>query len=235
MAELINYGDFFPTKSYEYLMVIGYLVLLVGFWYLLRGSRAETDRSRQPVASTVSTPWFRLYGKAFYHPGHTWAVPESDGSVRVGIDDFAAKFIGGVNALSLPGPGARVEQGEEGLKLIADGKEIPMVSPVDGEVVEVNDKVVRSPDLLVKDPYGGGWLFKVKAPNLRSNARNLLEGRYAVAWMEETVEALRDLMRTRPELGTVLQDGGAPVSGIAKVLANDSWDELARDFFRTRQ
>ena len=62
-----------------------------------------------------------------------------------------------------------------------DGKGAELVSPVEGEVVEVNREVAQKPALATEDPYGRGWVLKVKAPNLATNLRNLLSGRLAAS------------------------------------------------------
>jgi hypothetical protein len=105
-----------------------------------------------------------------------------------------------------------------------------MLSPVDGVVAEVNDGVASDPALLA-EPYAQGWLFKVRPARLQANARQLLSGDAAQRWVEEAAGALA--ARATPELGRVLQDGGAPVSGIAQELEPEKWDELARSFFLT--
>ncbi len=103
---------------------------------------------------------------------------------------------------------------------------IPMLSPVDGEVVAVNPEALRSPAVLGADPYGKGWLFKVRSPRIAADIRNLLSGKLARAWMENALGTLHPM---NPEhLGPVLQDGGLPVEGLARILGDDRWDELAR-------
>jgi len=101
-----------------------------------------------------------------------------------------------------------------------------MLSPVDGEVVAVNQEVLRSPGILSRDPYGAGWLLEVNSDRVAADTRNLLSGKMARAWMETSLENLHP---TRHEaLGPVLQDGGLPVEGIARVLGGDQWVELAK-------
>ncbi len=105
-----------------------------------------------------------------------------------------------------------------------------MLSPVDGTVVAVNAAVRQKADGL-DDPYGAGWLFKVKAPRLAANLRQLLrDGAPGASWRSAEAQLA---MRLSPELGHVLQDGGVPVHGIARALSGDGWDELARQFFLT--
>ena len=99
-------------------------------------------------------------------------------------------------------------------------------------MLAINEEVLRSPQLINEDPYGKGWLFKVRVPRLSANLRNLLSGRLALVWMDGTVTALK--RRMEGELGPVLQDGGVPVTGIAKDLSPDQWEEIAADFLQTR-
>jgi hypothetical protein len=79
-----------------------------------------------------------------------------------------------------------------------------------------------------EDPYGAGWLFKVKPARLAANLRQLHGTAAGRRMLEDASEAL--VARMDPELGRVLQDGGAPVHGIARALAGDGWGELAREF-----
>ena len=105
-----------------------------------------------------------------------------------------------------------------------------MLSPVDGVVVAVNAAAKKDAAVLA-DPYGAGWLFKVKAPRLAANLRQLHAATAAVRMLEDAGEALA--RRMDPDLGRVLQDGGTPVHGIARALAGDDWVALAREHFLT--
>ncbi|MEK7250522.1 MAG: glycine cleavage system protein H, partial [Bacteroidota bacterium] len=128
--------------------------------------------------------------------------------------------------------GARIGQGETGWELLDDSKSIAMLSPVNGEVIAVNEEIIKSPDLINQDPYEKGWLLKVRAPRMKTDLKNLLHGKLAGAWIEETVDALRE--RISGDLGVVLQDGGVPVVGIAKSISPDKWDEIVSEFFLSK-
>ncbi len=167
--------------------------------------------------------------KVYYHRGHSWAIPESGNVVRVGIDDFAQKLVGKIDAIKCPQAGSRVTQGEKTWTLLVNSKSIDMLSPVDGEIIEINESLLSSPDSICKDPYGQSWLMKVQVPKLSANLKNLLVGRAAIKWMEEVSENLRS--RTDHHLGPVLQDGGVLVEGIARNLDRVIWDQIAREYF----
>jgi glycine cleavage system H lipoate-binding protein len=149
--------------------------------------------------------------------------------VTVGIDDFAHKLVGPAS-VEIPELGAKVAQGEPALLLRDEGGSAPMLSPVDGTVVAVNPALKASAAPLA-DPYGTGWLFKVKAPRLAANLRQLHRTAPALRMLEDAGEALA--RRMEPGLGQVLQDGGTPVHGIARELAGEGWESLAREFFLT--
>ena len=96
-----------------------------------------------------------------YTAEHEWVAV--DGSVAsVGITDYAQRALGDVVYVSVPAPGTRVTAGEpcgeiESTKSVSD-----IYSPVDGEVTEVNGDVDDDPGLVNSDPYGAGWLMRVR-------------------------------------------------------------------------
>jgi glycine cleavage system H protein len=239
----------YSAKTLEYLLAIGYLLLFIPFWRYVAGGRKEAKEAVKAHAAdaakahagherTAAPPararaagpiWFQVPTGIHLHPGHTWARLEPDGLVAVGADDFAHKLVG-VAKVGLPELGDRVAQGEPAFSIGDGEKDVAMLAPVEGTVVAVNAGVRERQDGL-DDPYGRGWLFKVKAPRLAADLRQLLTDGPARRYMEEA-EA-RIALRLSPELGRVLQDGGVPVHGIARALAGDDWDNLARQFFLT--
>jgi glycine cleavage system H protein len=216
--------DLFATKGIEYLIVIGYLIALVVMWWFLRGSEParEVARHQRRVAG-----WFILPDEYCFHQGHSWAIPEDEYVVKVGMDDFAHRLLGRPDAVELPGLGTRLLQGERGWAITVGSTSVEMLSPVDGEVVGVNYRVVDSPEILCEDPYDRGWLLKVRVPEQKRNQKNLLCGTLAQAWLEEQLRAMRvDLGLILPELdataGTV-----AGCDGLARAAAPDDWHEVA--------
>ena len=93
-----------------------------------------------------------------YTKDHEWVRLE-DGKARVGITDHAQKSLGDIVYVELPAVGKTVKKGEraatvESVKAVGE-----VFAPLSGKVVEVNETVTQSPDLINKDPYGQGWLF----------------------------------------------------------------------------
>ena len=108
-----------------------------------------------------------------YTAEHEWVAV--DGPVAsVGITDYAQRALGDVVFVSVPAPGTRVTAGEpcgevESTKSVSD-----IYSPVDGEVTEVNNDVDDDPGLVNSDPYGAGWLMRVRLDDAADEPAGLL-------------------------------------------------------------
>jgi glycine cleavage system H protein len=230
--EGFTYVDIFATKGIEYILVIFFLMLFLLFASLTFRSKGGTKAVGRELRSGLSL-WFRVPEFLYYHQGHTWVLPEGEKIAKVGVDDFAQRLVGKVDGLELPKRGSEILQGEKALRLKVEGKEIEMLAPLDGEVVDINEEVLRNPSRMLEDPYGDGWLLRVYSPNLRANLRNLITGHLARRWIEMVRDNLLSRMDYR--LGLVLQDGGIPVEGMARGLDRERWDELVREFFLTKE
>jgi glycine cleavage system H protein len=95
-----------------------------------------------------------------YTSDHEWL---SGGEVAVvGITAFAAEALGDIVYLELPPPGTAVAAGEPCGEVESTKSVSELYAPADGEIVEVNPAVVADPSLVNSDPYGQGWLFRVR-------------------------------------------------------------------------
>ena len=97
-----------------------------------------------------------------YAQSHEWVSEPKDGVVLVGISDFAQESLGDVTFIELPEVGDALVLGEsfgavESVKAASE-----LYAPVSGKVLEVNDQLQESPDLVNSDPYGQGWMVKVE-------------------------------------------------------------------------
>lgn len=220
--------DFLSTKGTEYLLLIGYLLLLIPFFMALR----EPRRKAAPAyAAASASNWFELPQDRHYHRGHTWAQSHGGGVFRLGIDDFASKLVGRPDLVDLPQVGAELTAGDRGFVLRAGGRGVSLLSPVAGEVIAVNPAIAADPGLVADDPYGEGWLLEMRVPKPRAAMKNLLPQSLAAAWAERDFG--RVLGKMGGDLGVVLQDGGMPVSGIARQLSPEHWPEIAAEMLMT--
>lgn len=90
-----------------------------------------------------------------------WAKIEGD-VIIVGISDYAQKELKDIVAVELPEKGRKVKKGEELGAIDSIKATSTYYSPISGIVVEVNEELLNTPELLNKDPYGAGWILKIK-------------------------------------------------------------------------
>lgn len=97
-----------------------------------------------------------------YSKDHEWVKLLDDNTALIGITDYAQSSLGDVTFVELPGEGDSFAKGEsfgvvESVKAASD-----IYMPVDGEVLEINQPLEDSPELINQDPYGNGWIIKFK-------------------------------------------------------------------------
>ncbi|MBE0337682.1 MULTISPECIES: glycine cleavage system protein GcvH [unclassified Paenibacillus] len=98
----------------------------------------------------------------WYTEEHEWVQRTEDGTVRIGITDFAQHQLGDIVFVELPGEGATIEQGAEigtieSVKTVSD-----LFAPVTGTVLKVNEALEGTPELVNESPYEKGWMIEVK-------------------------------------------------------------------------
>jgi len=188
---------------------------------------AQTAARQAPAGEFVEG--FHVPATVRYHAGHGWAQRERSRLMRVGVDEFGAALLGNISHVEMPQPGRWIRQGQKVWSFSRNGEKTEMVSPVEGEIVEVNPEVVKDPSLLRKDPFGQGWLMTVHVPDEESVQRNFLPVHLVKAWVQDCAERL---FAKQPQLaGPVMADGGRPVADFADGLPGTNWRELTEEFF----
>lgn len=190
---------------------------------------AEERKQPRPRIVPAVVAGFAIPDHLRYHPGHTWALAESPELVRVGMDDFAAKIGGDVGGIEIPERGQWIRQGQKIISMHRDGRDLELVSPIEGTVVDVNDAVLRDPAAARKDPYGEGWLLTVNSPDAKTNFRNLLSGKLARRWMDDSAARLRAIATEAS--GAFAQDGGLAAENLVDQLTPEHFEQINRELF----
>jgi glycine cleavage system H protein len=100
-----------------------------------------------------------------YTKSHEWVRVESDGTLTVGITDHAQELMGDMVYVELPEAGRKVEANKECAVVESVKAASDVYAPVTGEVTAANSAIADSPETVNKEPYGAGWMFKMKAAN----------------------------------------------------------------------
>ena len=119
-----------------------------------------------------------------YTKTHEWVRVDDDGAVTVGLTDHAQALLGDLVYVELPEIDSEVTAGDdcgvvESVKAASD-----VYSPIAGEIIEINEQLIAAPDLINQDPYGSGWLFRIR-PQDENEIDSLLDS----DGYEESVEA----------------------------------------------
>jgi glycine cleavage system H protein len=123
----------------------------------------------------------------YYEENHFWVKEEGDLLV-MGMDDFAQKTAGEIVYVQLPDEGKKLKVTKKFASL-ESGKWLGKVfAPVNGELVEVNEELETSPELINQDCYGKGWMYKID-PSDKSELGDLIQGQEAVEkWVLADIE-----------------------------------------------
>lgn len=134
---------------------------------------------------------YELPDDLYYHDKHIWAKPEKD-LVRIGIDSIGLAIAGKIVFIRLKKKGREIKANKSIGTAEAGKGVIPITSPINGEIVELNPKIGRrKTDLLNNDPYGDGWVGLLKPTgNLEEELSQLISGDQIEPWGKKEVEEI---------------------------------------------
>jgi glycine cleavage system H lipoate-binding protein len=167
----------------------------------------------EPQAFGLEMPLDRLY-----HRGHTWAKPETDGSITIGLDDMGARLIGMPDKVVLPSVGTHVKANGTGWRIKKNKINLRILSPVDGEVIETG-----GPDK--------GWYLRVKPTNGAAvNMRHLLQGAEVSPWIAHEVGRLKVALASK-EADQDFVAASASGEDLFQCYPETDWDAVLGNMF----
>jgi glycine cleavage system H lipoate-binding protein len=165
-----------------------------------------------------------------YHPRHTWVRVEKDGTVRIGIDDFAQRIVGDIREIELPQEGEVVKRDTRAIRLKLSGDrmaELPV--PMSGRIVERNSEVLSETSRLSSDPYDN-WILQIQPDDPEEDLASLISGwTESKNWLSDEVDRLRS--HVEASMGVTIADGGQLVENIHSEISDEEWRQMVADFF----
>jgi glycine cleavage system H protein len=152
------------------------------------------------------------------------------------MDDFARRVIGRIDRVDLPAPGTAIQAGRTAFTVVQGDRRIDFMAPFDGRVCALNELVNPNIGRLAEDPYGWGWLMRVRPDDPANLSHELTPTDAPEAWMGKEAARLMAFVAPRihvpAEIGRTMHDGGAFVDGLVEVLDDDTVQKLVQEFFR---
>lgn len=130
---------------------------------------------------------FRVKKGLLYHEDGCW-VEFDDSFAKVGITDFLQILNGDVAFVSLFAPNVKVKQGESLGDIETMKVAFELTSPITGEIVEKNKELDEHPELVNSDPYGVGWMLKIKTSNLDEDLKKLMSAEKYFELMKKKID-----------------------------------------------
>ena len=230
-----TYTNIFETKGIEYLAIIAFFLMLVPFWLLLN-RQAKISKQLHSVLGLLTAESLKIPQGLFFNRFHTWTHLERTGIAKVGIDDLLIHLTGILSFRAVKKTGELISKGDLLAELERDGKLLHIYSPISGEVVEVNSKLVKDPTELNADPYVKGWMYKLKPVNWVAETNSYLLAQEATEWSVNELERFKDFLATSMvkyspmQSNVILQDGGELSDQPLSDLPNEVWKDFQQDF-----
>lgn len=221
-----TYIDIFDTKGIEYLIIIAFLILIIPFWIIINKPLKIKEKVWEALG-ILSENILRIPRGLFYSKNHTWTHLEKSGNAIVGLDDLLLHLTGKVEFSHLRAPGERVAKGDFIAVINQDGKHLKIASPISGEIQNVNALLKNQTDVINNDPYGKGWIYKIKPENWVAETNSCLMADEAVSWSKQELARFKDFIAVskNSQEAVILQEGGElidhPLSGLPKELWRD--------------
>lgn len=163
---------------------------------------------------------------------HTWIRNNPDGTVTIGFDEFLSRLVGAVEEISLPRSGDPVVPATAGIEVRSQGRALRVTTALHGDVVGSNSEVLRDPSLVLSDPYGKGWLMRVRTRVDAAENPGQFMVRRPVEWLGEQMALVRDFLAFHSPQGQalVLQEGGLPTEGVLQQFDETVWKDFGLSF-----
>ncbi|MEI8004606.1 MAG: glycine cleavage system protein H [Bacteroidota bacterium] len=230
-----SYYNIFETKGMEYLIIIAFLALLIPFSIMLN-RKVKIKHQLQKAFGILTTSVLKIPQGVFHSNSHTWAHLSKSGIAKVGIDDLLLHITGEVSVTFLKKYEEKIAKGELMSVIEHEGKVLEIYSPVSGSITGTNPVLNEQPGLMNEDPYGLGWLYKIKPVNWTAETSSYYLAEAATDWSQMELLRFKDFLATTmpkytPEAsGVTFQDGGELRDHLLPDLPPEIWKDFQKAF-----
>ncbi len=230
-----SYSNIFETKGIEYIVVIIFFAILIPFWIILN-KKVKVTRQLQKTLGVLTANVLKIPQGLFFSKNHTWTHLEVSGIAKVGLDDLLLHITGDVKFSDLKKPGQHVRKGDILAQVDRNGKQLTILSPISGEVINANPMLNEDSDAISQDPYGQGWMYKIKPMNWIAETNSYYMAEDATNWSKLELDRFKDFLSLSMRKYSAdtalitLQDGGELCDNPISELPNELWQDFQKDF-----
>lgn len=181
-------------------------------------------------AEQFMTKEFTIPGGMFIARNHCWVSMETEGDVKVGMDDFAKKLIGKIDGFEFPNRGMNIQVGQPLFSVKQGNRIIHFKSPVSGKVTEINHALVKDPDRILVTPYDNNWICIIDPDRVDDDIRHLKIGKSAVQFYQEDLQNYQNEVKTMVK-GNGHGKPGDIYTGEMQQLEDKDWALVTGHFF----
>ena len=233
--EGFTYTDIFATKGLEYLIITGFFLILIPFWMLITKKTAAAEGVTTQLKS-LTTGSVNLPQGIFFSRYHTWAHLEKHGEAKIGLNDLLLHITGEVYISHYKEKGETIQKGEPLARVQYNGRSLEVLSPVSGEILEVNAMLAKNPSALKNDPYQKGWIYEIRPTNWKKDTDSCFLAEDANNWATGELLRFKEFLsvasvRTSKGIpGVVMQDGGEIAEKALTLFPEEVWKEFQENF-----
>jgi glycine cleavage system H protein len=125
-----------------------------------------------------------------YSKDHVWARLDEDNRITIGISDYAQEELGDISGITLPEEGDEVIKDESFGSIESQDELTDLFSPLSGEIIEINQELLDSPEIINEDPYQDGWILRIDISSTTDY--------YELLTAEEYDEYLKEIIGEEP-------------------------------------
>jgi glycine cleavage system H protein len=217
------------------LLVLFTLVIFLTIDHFLEKRKAGLAPAADatPARASLSFPFpIRVPDGVSLATNHTWLKPNADGTVTIGFDALLSRLLGTLDRIAFPKEGEVIVPAAATITAASKGHSLHIAPAAIGQVVQLNHEALKNPSLILNEPYGKGWLMRVKprAEDVAATKHFLVDR--PTEWLKEQAMLIRDFISINSQQlqPVVLQEGGLPVEGVLQQFDEKVWGEFNQRF-----
>lgn len=215
-------------------VLLAVTAMLVHYLLVDRPAEARAEAARpQPIPIAPADAVDGVPEQVFLQSTFTWTRPRENGEIFVGLHPMLTSLVGIDYSLHLVADDTEVELGTPFLRIRRGDRELQVLAPVDGVVVEGNTDFTPLPGWRGSTVRGGSWVYRIRPRRLERETPRWLQGETASRWAHQKYREVRDFLlqtEVHQEVGSAAADGGELPSGVLGLLDAKAWSGFQETF-----